>query len=143
MVQHLTLRRSKYEAEITVTVLKLEQECVRCGKTFSFWLVGTRRHHCRCCWRAFCADCSSKKAIVSLPRCHLAIAESPPLLFRFPISTPRLLRVCATPALTSLVRSKQQLSLRARSQTWPQEELQQQQHQQQRPLARHLRAQLL
>ena len=77
--------------------------------------------------------------------CPVAISPllNPPLLFRFPISTPRPLRVCATPALTSLVRSKQQLSPRARSKTWPQEEEEEEQQQQQQPLARHLRAQSL
>jgi hypothetical protein len=55
---------SRNATEITATVLKLDAECVRCGKAFTFWLLGTRRHHCRSCWRAFCADCSSKRAMV-------------------------------------------------------------------------------
>ena len=53
-------------SDITATVLKLEQECMRCGVAFSWF--STRRHHCRSCWRAFCADHCSKKALVGAQR---------------------------------------------------------------------------
>ena len=51
-------------SDITATVLKLEQECMRCGVAFTWF--GTRRHHCRSCWKAFCSDHCSKKALVGL-----------------------------------------------------------------------------
>ena len=77
-ISHSLLTVYRSASEITATVLKLEEECVRCGKAFTFWLLGTRRHHCRCCWRAFCGDCSSKKAIVRVvfPACYLIVSLS-------------------------------------------------------------------
>ena len=56
-------------SEITATVLKLEQECMRCGIAFTWFGFGARRHHCRSCWRAFCADHCSKKIMVCPLRC--------------------------------------------------------------------------
>ncbi len=57
-------RATVSSADISATVLKLEQECMRCGITFTWFGFGARRHHCRSCWRAFCADHCSKKVMV-------------------------------------------------------------------------------
>ncbi len=64
---------------ITATVLKLEQECARCGATFTWFGFGTRRHHCRCCWRAFCDNHCCKKAKVFIA----PLPVFPPKLFCF------------------------------------------------------------
>jgi hypothetical protein len=88
-------------SEITATVLKLEEECVRCGKAFTFWLLGTRRHHCRCCWRAYCSDCSSKRAIVRCSLNHL-LYSSNRIVSRSQMLTLGLRCAYAMPALRNL-----------------------------------------
>jgi hypothetical protein len=37
------------------------------GTVFTWFGFGPRRHHCRCCWRVFCTDHCSKKAMVCHP----------------------------------------------------------------------------
>jgi hypothetical protein len=83
-----TSRSTVSASEITATVLKLEQECSRCGVAFTWF--GTRRHHCRSCWRAFCADHCSKKAQVQVQRvvsCCFTICFSCLLPRAFPALT--------------------------------------------------------
>ena len=83
--------------EITATVIKLEQECMRCGVAFSWFGFGSRRHHCRCCWRAFCSDHCSKKAIVLSP--SLCVFSLSSAAARSPSMIPALPPAYVTPVM--------------------------------------------
>eukprot|EP01113_Clastostelium_recurvatum_P018168 TRINITY_DN2142_c0_g1_i1.p1 TRINITY_DN2142_c0_g1~~TRINITY_DN2142_c0_g1_i1.p1 ORF type:complete len:334 (+),score=30.76 TRINITY_DN2142_c0_g1_i1:581-1582(+) len=50
--------RPEWQEDETATVCSNET----CNKPFSFF---NRRHHCRHCFRIFCADCTSKKTTIS------------------------------------------------------------------------------